>query len=119
MVTKEFVLSSIWRQLLDGANPGAKRRRIERARESLKPRSIEIHSVTPRPSAAEPRFYRVAFIFLDPPGPYSLQFYEAAAGDNPSLERFVPGYKARYYESRDEALVRVMETEDGAILWPR
>ncbi|MDK2971654.1 MAG: hypothetical protein PWP23_1409 [Candidatus Sumerlaeota bacterium] len=98
--------------------PARRHRQLLAARQALHPRAIEIHSVTPVP-AENPRFHRVAFTFKDPPGPYSLQFYEAASGQDALLARLGPGTAAAYYESRDEARMRLIETTAGEPLWPR
>jgi hypothetical protein len=104
--------------LLDRLFPTRRRRLIEAARAGLRPRAIEIHSVTPVP-ADRPRFHRVAFVMKDPPGPYSLQFYEAAAGQPAALAPLAPGAAARYFESRDEARTRWIETDTGGVVLPR
>jgi hypothetical protein len=62
---------------------------------------------------------RIAFEFIDPPGPWSMQFYEAAGNQPDVLGRLAPGGNARFYESDDGARVRVLSTEDGLPLWPR
>ncbi|MCB2155124.1 hypothetical protein KQI84_09575 [bacterium] len=97
-----------------------RRRQADELRKSAKPRSIEIHSLTPQPDGAgiPAPYYRVAFTFLDPPGPYSIQFFESEP-DSPDLAKsLAPGVKARYFESRDGAQTRVIETEDGKVWWP-
>ncbi len=84
------------------------------------PRRIRIHSVTPVPAGnAAPQFLRVAFEFLEPPGPWSIQFYEASSAQPEIAATLVPGAKARFYESEDGAQTRVLATEDGKPLWPR
>lgn len=98
-----------------------RRRRADALRKSAAPRLIEIHSVTPQPDGGEgpASFYRVAFTFLDPPGPYSIQFFESTPGSAGLVGSLAPGVKARYFESRDGARTRVIETEDGVVWWPR
>jgi hypothetical protein len=97
--------------------------RQQRAKKLLRsgaPRRILIHSVTPVPAFAErPRFVRVAFEFVDPPGPWSMQFYEGEARDGALLARLKPGSKAFFYESEDGARSRVLKDEEGAVLWPK
>lgn len=84
------------------------------------PRRIRIHSVTPVPAdTATPQFLRVAFEFLEPPGPWSIQFYEATSAQPELSATLVPGARARFYESEDGARTRVLATEDGKPLWPR
>ncbi len=113
----------LMKRMLHDILAGGRRKRAEEARKTLKPRSVEIHSITPqpadRPEGRTPDFLRVAFVFLDPPGPYSLQFYEAATGQDAVVGKLPPGTKARYYESRDEAHTRLIETEEGEPVWPR
>ena len=104
---------------LDKLFPAARRKRIEEARASLTPRQVEVHSVTAIPSAGSPDYFRVAFFPTDPPGPYSLQFLEVATGQDAILGKLTPGTAARYYESRDEARTRVLETVDGELVLPR
>lgn len=104
--------------LLDKLKAGGRRQAADALRKAEKPRAIEIHSVTPVPRD-KPEFVRVAFIFTDPPGPYSLQFYEAATGQDAVVAKLPSHAKARYFESRDEARTRVIETEDGEGLWPK
>ena len=96
-----------------------RRRRAEQLRQSAHPRSIEIHSVTPQPEGSPAPFYRVAFTFLDPPGPYSIQFFEAVPDSAEAAGGLPSGAKARYFESHDGARTRVIETEDGKVWWPR
>lgn len=79
-------------------------------------RRIRIHSVSQEP-AERPAYVRVAFEFLDPPGPWSIQFYRAwlAQGSWKALE---PGLRARFYESEDGARTRVMTLDDGTPILP-
>lgn len=96
--------------------------RKSRARKLLAtgaPRSIRIHSVTPQPDGApNAQYLRVAFEFLDPPGPWSMQFYNARA-DQPDISNTLnPGANAKFYESDDQARTRVLATDDGRALWP-
>lgn len=97
---------------------GARRRAAEQLRHTAKPRVVRIHSLNPQPPGAErPDFVRVAFEFTDPPGPYSMQFYEAPPGQA-SLDALSPGAEAHYYESLDGARTRLLETTDGEPVWP-
>lgn len=86
--------------------------RWKRARRLIRtgsPRQIRIHSLTPVPEGSHaPRCFRVAFEFLDPPGPQSIQFFEAAPGQDEALNLTVPGGRGFYYESEDGARTRVM-----------
>ncbi len=101
--------------------------RWRRARKLVRegaPRPIRVHSVTPVPeSGGAPRFFRVAFEFLDPPGPWSIQFYEAAPGQNGLMETVEPGTRAIYFESEDGARTRVIvlgkKDEEQRPLLPR
>ena len=85
--------------------------RWKRARRLIQtgaPRQIRIHSLTAVPEGApQPRFFRVAFEFLDPPGPQSIQFFEAAPGQE-ALKTTIPGARGFHYESGDGARTRVM-----------
>lgn len=107
---------------LDRLLPARRRRRLEALRDVDKPRSIRIHSISDQPEERTPgqaaRWHRVAFEFLDPPGPWSMQFYEAASGQD-ALDGLEPGVEARYFESRDGARLRLIETTDGEAIWPR
>ncbi|MEQ8822061.1 MAG: hypothetical protein RLY93_17635 [Sumerlaeia bacterium] len=97
-----------------------KRKRAEALRKAAPPRRIRIHSVTPQPAgAARPVYFRVAFEFLDPPGPWTLQFFEVGGDQASTLQGLEPGAETRFWESDDEARTRVMETPEGEALWPR
>lgn len=97
-----------------------KRKRAENLLKSGDPRRIRIHSVTPVPDdAPRPEFLRVAFEFLDKPGPWSMQFYEATSTQPEIAAKLEPGAMAVFYESEDGARTRVLATEDGKALWPR
>jgi len=91
----------------------ARRRRIERLRAAGRGRAVRIHSV-----ATEGDAVRIAFEFLDPPGPYTLQFYQAETPGGDVAAKLVPGAAARYYESADAARTRLLETVDGEPVWP-
>ncbi len=98
---------------------------FQAVKDSASKRPIEIHSVNPinaatgSPAEGKPDYYRIAFSVTDPPGPYSLQFLEALPEFSPAIEKLEPLGKATYYESRDEARVRVIETEEGDLILPR
>jgi hypothetical protein len=84
------------------------------------PRRILIHSVTPVPAFSEaPDFVRVAFEFIDPPGPWTMQFFEGVATDKELLAGLKPATPAFFFESEDGARTRVLRTQDGRALWPR
>lgn len=73
-------------------------------------RRIRIHSVA---VMEEEDCRRIAFEFLDPPGPWSMQFYEARI-DNPGvLEMLKANEDAGFHESSDGAQTRVLVTKDG------
>ncbi len=95
-----------------------KKKRAEKLLKSGDPRRIQIHSVI---SLEEEGCggNRVAFEFLDPPGPWSVQFYEAAPGQEGVLADLEPGSQAVFYESEDGAKTRVLALSDGRALWPR
>jgi hypothetical protein len=83
------------------------------------PRRIRIHSQHPQPpDAPRPEYVRIAFEFLDPPGPWSMQFYEAVP-EAAVLGELAPGASAQFYESEDGARTRLLVTEGGKPLWPR
>lgn len=83
-------------------------------------RPIRIHSVVPVPEgSASPKFVRVAFEFLDPPGPWSMQFYEASTAQRELLGELAAGVSAKFFESEDGARTRVLVLEDGRALMPR
>lgn len=99
---------------------GGKRRRAEQLMKAGAPRRIRIHSVRPCPEdTPRPQFLRVAFEFLDPPGPWSIQFYEASSAQPEVSGTLAPGTEARFYESEDGARTRVLATAEGVALWPR
>lgn len=80
-------------------------------------RNIEFHSINKIGVEGSSGFrYRVAFSVTDPPGPYSLQFLEVSKDYENVLKDLKPEMKAVYYESRDEARMRVIETEQGDLL---
>lgn len=95
-----------------------RRQRAARLLATGAPRRIRIHSLAPVPAdVPRPDFVRVAFEFLDPPGPWSMQFYEAGPAD--ALATLSPGTTAWFYESEDGARVRLLKTEAGVAIWPR
>lgn len=69
--------------------------------------------------APRPDLVRVAFEFLDPPGPWSIQFFEADPSQTDVLTVLEPGTNAWFYESEDGARTRVLKTEDGRPLFGR
>lgn len=84
------------------------------------PRRIRIHSLHPQPAdSPRPEYVRIAFEFVDPPGPWSMQFYEADGNQPDILAGLAPGGSARFYESEDGARTRLLATDDGKPLWPR
>ncbi len=94
--------------------------RAKRARRLLAtgaPRRIRIHSVTPDPEE-NPRLHRIAFEFLDPPGPWSMQFYQAEPFKSKLPDALAPGSTAWFYETDDGARTRVLKLEDGTPVWP-
>ncbi len=101
--------------------------RWRRARKLLRrgnPRRIRVHSVTPVPEGSTaPRYYRVAFEFLDRPGPWSIQFYEAAPGQEKLIAALEPGARAGCHESGDGKGSRVLlvggDKEEQRPLMPR
>ena len=86
-----------------------------------KPRRIRVHSVAEiRDSAGAPlRGHRVAFAFLEAPGPWSVQFYEAAPGQESLINQLTPGCSAGVREGKDGVRTRVLTLETGEPLWPR
>ncbi len=83
------------------------------------PRKIRIHSKAPvDPEMGDESPVRVAFEFLDPPGPWSLQFFIAEPGQTDVLEHVNPDTTAWYYESEDGARTRVMKFDEDRILYP-
>ena len=94
-----------------------RRPRIERLLKKAAARRIRVHSVQAADGACGPD--RVAFEFIDPPGPWSMQFYEAMAGQKDILAELIPGASAHFFESNDGAQTRVLRTAEGKILWPR
>jgi hypothetical protein len=97
-----------------------KQSRVAKLLKSGSPRRIRVHSTHPIPAdQPRPDFVRVAFEFLDPPGPWSMQFYEANPRQPELVMVLQPGTIARFYESEDGARTRVLTTEDGKPLWPR
>lgn len=83
-------------------------------------RPIRIHSVVPVPEgSSSPKFVRVAFEFLDPPGPWSMQFYEASTAQADVVSAIAAGASAKFFESEDGARTRVLVLEDGRTLMPR
>ena len=94
------------------------RQRVEKLLKDGSPRRIRIHSVRfPEAGSREPA--RVAFEFLDPPGPWSMQFYEVRGGQEDLLKTLQPGTNAQFFESEDEARTRVLRTTENVIVWPR
>lgn len=77
------------------------------------PRKIRIHSVHPQDNGS-----RIAFEFLDPPGPWSMQFYVAAPSERGTVEGLASGTEARFYESEDGSTVRIMATAAGVPILP-
>lgn len=98
-----------------------KRKRAEKLLKSGYSRKIRIHSVVSEPEGADrPEYVRVAFEYLDPPGPWSIQFYEADPSDVALWKSLEPGTEARFYTSEeDEGATRLLVTEDKRPLWPR
>ena len=95
-------------------------KRAEALLKSVAPRRIRIHSLHPvPPDSPRPDFIRIAFEFLDPPGPWSVQFYEATASQPEITGTLSPGTIARFYESEDGARTRLLTTEEGKPLRPR
>lgn len=97
-----------------------RRRRAQQLLAKGDPRRVRVHSIAFHPpESTSPQYVRVAFEFLDPPGPWTMQFYEAA-GDQPDvLTDLAPDAKATFFESDDGARTRVLRTESGKVLWPR
>lgn len=97
--------------------------RRAKARKLLKsgaPRRIRIHSVrSAPPEGGKTEFLRVAFEFIDPPGPWSMQFYEAVANQAEISGQLVPDAEAIFFESEDGARSRLLATKDRQPLWPR
>ncbi|MEO8377028.1 MAG: hypothetical protein ABI579_05095 [Candidatus Sumerlaeota bacterium] len=95
------------------------RSRVEKLLKEGSPRRIRIHSVRfpDEEHSAEPP--RVAFEFLEVPGPWSMQFYEAKNGQVELLKTLTPGTNAQFFESDDGARTRVLRTAGNDILWPR
>jgi hypothetical protein len=97
----------------------AKKSRVAKLLKSGAPRRIRVHSLHPQPAdAPKPTFVRIAFEFLDPPGPWSMQFYEATPEQPELLALLTPGTEARFLESEDGARTRVLVTADGRAVWP-
>ena len=92
-------------------------------RESLlkgKGRMVRVHSVSAQPPEADPpHFYRLAFEFTDPPGPYSMQFIEFGPESADALLSLKPDAEIEYLESRDGARSRAIRLTDGSAVWPR
>ncbi|CAN5384294.1 hypothetical protein BH09SUM1_BH09SUM1_03380 [soil metagenome] len=83
-------------------------------------RRIRIHSVTPVKADFSGReFSRVAFEFLDPPGPWSMQFFESSSVSASLAGVIAPGALAKFFESDDAARTRVMAAEGGQVIWQR
>lgn len=96
-----------------------RKQRIEKLLKSGEPRRIRVHSVAKHPAdAPRPDYLRVAFEFLDPPGPWTMQFFEAEPSPEAAAE-LSPGAAATFYESEDGARTRILVTESGARLLPR
>ena len=99
-----------------------RRRRAAALIKSGKPRNIRIHSVARVPAGdglGERPYARVAFEFTQVPGPWSMQFYEAADGQDDVLALLEPGKRAVFHESNDGARVRVLVIDETIPLWPR
>ncbi len=98
-----------------------RKKKAERLLKEGAPRKISIHSVieVTEEGGKKCHFFRVAFEFTTPPGPWSMQFYEAAPGQNDVLQDLKPETKAFFYESEDGAKTRVLKTSEGKPLWPR
>lgn len=97
-----------------------RRARARRLAKSAVARRIRVHSVSPQPpDAARPDFLRIAFDFVDPPGPWSIQFYEAETPSPEVSVKLTPGLMAKFYESEDGARTRVFSLEDGTLVLPR
>ncbi|MCC6545871.1 hypothetical protein IT570_01790 [Candidatus Sumerlaeota bacterium] len=94
------------------------RRNVEKLLKEGSPRRICIHSVR-FPEEKEEGPVRIAFEFLDPPGPWSMQFYEVRDGQEELLGSLSPGTKAQFFESGDGARTRVLRTAENRIVWPR
>jgi len=77
------------------------------------PRKIRIHSVHPQENGS-----RIAFEFLDPPGPWSMQFYVAAPSERAAVDGLKSGTEAQFYESEDGSVVRVMATVNSVPILP-
>ncbi len=98
-----------------------RKKRAQKLLESGYGRKVRIHSVTPEPEGGDPpEFIRLAFEYLDPPGPWSMQFYEADASDTELWKALAPETEGKFFTSEeDEGTTRVFVTEDGKALWPR
>lgn len=95
----------------------ARRRRLL---ETTTPRVVRIHRVDPEPPGADPpQFVRIAYEFTDPPGPFSLQFFEADPASNATALALKPDDQVAYYESTDEARTRAFKLDSGEIIWTR
>jgi hypothetical protein len=95
----------------------ARRQRLLR---DAKPRVVRVHRVDAQPPGAEPpAFARVAFEFLDPPGPFSMQFLEVAPEQAARALALQPDDRVEYLESLDGARARALRLPGGEVLWPR
>lgn len=83
-------------------------------------RRVRIHSLACEPRDSDhPEFYRLAFEFTDPPGPYSMQFIEFAAEHADDLRALKPDSAIDYLETRDGARARAIRLPDSRLLLAR